>query len=201
MCLVPHPEGNGVVLLGLAGGGPRLVGYASPDPAISGAGGVRWARAEVPGELQAGAFAVSRDDRYLFFLLQTLGGEFRGAELHAASGKWLLEPQKFMRGFRDLIGGAVLKSMSGFRDANGLMQVVGLAGGGVVHIYRDEIGTWYNNGVALPVPGLRRVSGEIDAQGLINVVGLTEDGRIWHGFRAENHQWRDNGVIFDARSD
>jgi hypothetical protein len=100
-----------------------------------------------------------------------------------------------MRGFLDPIGGAELRSLSGFRDAGGLMQVVGLAGGGVVHIYRDEVGTWYNNGVALRVPGLRRVSGAADAAGLINVVGVTDDGRLWHGYRAENHQWRDNGHL------
>jgi hypothetical protein len=193
-CLVPHPESDGVLLLGLAGGA-QVAAYELSLTARSGEGDLFWARDDVPGELRAGAYAVTRDDRYLYFLFQASGGAFRGAERHIASGRWLLEPQKFMRGFLDPIGGAELRSLSGFRDAGGLMQVVGLAGGGVVHIYRDEVGTWYNNGVALRVPGLRRVSGAADAAGLINVVGVTDDGRLWHGYRAENHQWRDNGHL------
>ncbi|MBN2198335.1 MAG: hypothetical protein JW747_00635 [Candidatus Aminicenantes bacterium] len=199
-CLVPHPESESVVLIGLAGG-TRPAGYELSLTARSGEGEFFWAKDEYPAELRAASYAVTRDDRYLFFLFQIPGGEFRGAERHITSGKWLLEPQKFMRGFRDPIGGAELRSLSGFRDAGGLMQVVGLAGGGgVVHIYRDEIGTWYNNGIALKAPALSRISGAVDGRGLIHVVGLTEDGRIWHGWRAESHEWRDNGIIFEQHS-
>ncbi len=159
-----------------------------------------WANEQVPAELQAQAFAVAATDRYLFFLIQSPDGGFRGVERHLAGGRWLLEPQKFIHGFRDPIGGASLRSLSGFPDANGLMQVVGLAGNGLVHIYRDEIGTWYNNGIALQTPGLRRISGCVNGRGAIQVVGLTEDGRIWHGSRGDDHQWRDHGIIFDSRS-
>lgn len=200
LCLVPHPDSESVILLGLAGGA-QVAGYELSLSARSGEGNLFWARDEFPAEFRAVAYAVTRDDRYLYFLLQAPGGEFRGVERHIASGQWLPGQQKFMRGFRDPIGGAELRSLFGFRDAGGLMQVVGLAGGGgVAHIYRDEIGTWYNNGIALQAPGLRRVSGGVDANGLIHVVGLTEDGRVWHGFRTADHQWRDNGVIFDSRS-
>ncbi len=191
MCLWTPGGGSGLIRLGGmkgGGGGSRIAEYA-----LSPAGGDR---SLFPESLPANAFAVSSSSRTSYFLLQLPGGEFQAVDRDVATGKWNLDQQKFMRGFRDPIGGAALRSMCGFPDVNGLPQVVGLAGGGgVVHIYRDEIGTWYNNGVALQAGNLRRISGCLDARGIINVIGLTDNGRIWHGYRAENHQWRDNGLF------
>ncbi|MBM3296767.1 MAG: hypothetical protein FJY83_04120 [Candidatus Aminicenantes bacterium] len=188
VCLAPHPQADGVALFGLTPEG-RIVEYllSASSRSVS--------KTDIPADLRAGSFAVSNVGRYFFFILQAPGGGFRGVERHAVSGEWFMEQQKFMRGFADALGGAALRSLSAFRDAAGLMQVVGLMAGDIVHFYRDEVGTWYNNGVVLSSPGLRRISGDIDGRGLVNVIGLTNDGRIWHASRAANFQWRDSGLL------
>ena len=202
----PPAEGNLMILMGLVqgeGNGSRIVKYTLSPMTGGGRDSFRWTRELFPENLQAKAFAAVEDSRTFIMLYQNAeDGNFKAVDRDVATGKWNFDPQRFEKTFEGNITKVTFRNLAGFLGRDGLPQVTGLYSGaeGVYHFYRDEIGLWHNNDAVLSVGDLKRVSACLDGQGLFNISGVTNDGRIWHGFRGERLEWRNNGLIYDPNS-
>jgi len=207
-CLIPHADGNRMMLLALVRGGEndsRIVKYTLSPSLGGGRDTFRWTRELFPENLKATAFAAIQDNRtFMLFLYGSGEGNVQAVDRDVVTGKWNFDAQRFEPSIQRDLAKITPRSMSGFLGQDGLPQVFALQSGSggqdVFHFYRDEIGLWHNNGPVLSVSNIRQFAACPDAGGLINLSGVTGDGRIWHGYRSEGQDWRSHGLIFDLNS-
>ena len=200
--------GSQMTMLALVQGGEndgRIARYALSPSLGGGRDTFRWTRELFPEGLKAASFAALQDNQtFILFLQGQGGGSVQAADRDLAAGRWNLDPQRFEPSIPRDLSKIAPKNMVGFLGGDGLPQVVALqAGGGaqvVVHLYRDEIGLWHNNGTIFNVQNFKRISACPDANGYINLSGVGLDGRIWHGYRGDAQEWKSNGFIFDQNS-
>ena len=205
---LPAADGNQITILALVQGGEnsgRIAKYTF-SPSLGGDRDTfRWARELFPESLRAASFAALQDNRTFYLFLQSADRSgVQAVERDVATGKWNLDPQRFEPSIPRELSRIAPQSMMGFMGKDGLPQVLALqAGGGeqvIVHIYRDEIGLWHNNGTIFNVSNFKMISASPDAQGYINLSGIGLDGRVWHGYRGDGNAWRSNGFVYDSNS-
>jgi hypothetical protein len=207
-CCIPPADGNQMMMLALVLGGEndsRIVRYTLSPSLGGGQDTFRWTRELFPESLKAASFAALQNNRTFILFLQNAGGaNVQAVERDVATGKWNFDPQRFEPSIPRELSRIAPQSMIGFLGQDGLPQVVALqAGGGeqvIVHIYRDEVGLWHNNGNIFNVRNFKLISACPDAQGYINLSGIGLDGRVWHGYRGDRLDWRSNGFVFDSNS-
>ena len=207
-CLIPHADGNRMMMLALVRGGEndsRIVKYTL-SPSLGGDRDTfRWTRELFPDNLKATAFAALQGNRtFTLFLYGSGGGNVQAVDRDVVTGKWNFDAQRLEPSIQRDLARITPRSMSGFLGLDGLPQVFALQSGSggqaVYHLYRDEDGLWHNNGPVLSVSNIKQFAACPDAGGLINLSGVTGDGRIWQGYRSEGQDWRSHGLIFDLNS-